>query len=70
MAEGWWEKKLRLSRAEEKLLFDPQTSGGLLLSAAGPQAGGLVQRLKQAGVQDAVVIGEVLAAERPSVIIL
>jgi selenide,water dikinase len=70
MVEGWWEKELKLSPAEEELLFDPQTSGGLLLSVPGAQAGDLVQRLKQAGVQDAVVIGEVLAAERPAVVIL
>ena len=70
MAEGWWERRLDLSRTEEELLFDPQTSGGLLLSVPGPQAGDLVQKLKHAGVQDAVVVGEVLATESPSIVIL
>jgi selenide,water dikinase len=70
MAQGWWEKKVRLSREEEELLFDPQTSGGLLLSLPAPQAGDLVQRLKEAGVQDAVVIGEVFATERPGLVIV
>ena len=58
MAEGLWEKKARLAREEEELLFDPQTSGGLLLSVPSGQAGDLVQRLKENGVQDAVVIGD------------
>jgi len=70
MAEGHWDRRRRLSRDEEELLFDPQTSGGLLLSVPSEQAGDLVQRLKQNGVQDAVVIGEVLAGEDPSVVIL
>jgi selenide,water dikinase len=70
MAEGWWENRRQLSREEEELLFDPQTSGGLLLSLPAPQAGELVQRLKEAGVQDAVVVGEVLATERPGLVIV
>ena len=70
MAEGRWERRRQLSRDEEELLFDPQTSGGLLLSVPSEQAGDLVQRLKQNGVQDAVVIGEVLAGKEPSIVIL
>ena len=31
LAEGFFEKKRKLPREEEELLFDPQTSGGLLL---------------------------------------
>jgi selenide,water dikinase len=70
IAEGWWEKQRHLSREEEELLFDPQTSGGLLLSLPGEQAGDLVQRLKEAGVQDAVVVGKVFATERPGLVIV
>jgi selenide,water dikinase len=70
MAEGWWQKKARLSREEEEMLFDPQTSGGLLLSVPSAQAGDLVQRLKENGVQDAVVIGAVFAAEQPGLVII
>jgi selenide,water dikinase len=70
IAHGWWEKQRQLVREEEELLFDPQTSGGLLLSVPSPQAGDLVQRLKRAGIQDAVVVGEVLAAERPGLAIV
>jgi len=70
MAEGWWKKDLQLKREEEELLFDPQTSGGLLLSVPASQAGDLVQKLKQAGVQDAVVIGEVAATEEPGITVI
>jgi selenide,water dikinase len=67
LAEGLWEAASRRSIHEEELLFDPQTSGGLLLSVPGGQADQLVAALKQAGVQAAALIGEVLAADRPCV---
>jgi len=70
MAQGWWEQQRKLSHPEQELLFDPQTSGGLLLSLPGPQAGELVQKLKEAGVEDAVVIGEVLASGQPGIVII
>ena len=67
MAEGWWEKRRELDHAEEELLFDPQTSGGLLLALPEGQAGDLVQKLKEDGVQDAVVIGSVIASDHPGI---
>lgn len=69
IAEGFWEKKRQLSRDEEELLFDPQTSGGLLFSVPAAQAEELVKKLRLAGVEDAVVVGEVYAAEKPAVVI-
>lgn len=62
LAEGLWSTARSLRREEEELFFDPQTSGGLLLALPASQAGNLVRKLKQAGVQDAVIIGEVSAA--------
>lgn len=41
------------------LLFDPQTSGGLLASVPAPQARDCLERLQQNGYPDAVIIGEV-----------
>ena len=69
IAEGFWEKERQLDRAEEEMLFDPQTSGGLLLSLPAGQADELVKKLKLAGVDDAVVVGKVVSAEKPAVII-
>lgn len=42
------------------VLYDPQTSGGLLVAVASGQAGALLDRLRSAGV-DAVPIGEIAA---------
>ena len=46
------------------LLFDPQTSGGLLLSVASEDAAKLIAELKAAGVP-AVEIGEMLPDDKP-----
>ncbi len=48
-----------LAPAEEELLFDPQTSGGLLLSLPASQAEELLAMLHGAGVGLAVKVGEV-----------
>jgi len=49
-----------LNTAEEELLYDPQTSGGLVLSVPGHQADKLISALHDAGVATAVKIGEVV----------
>jgi selenide,water dikinase len=46
------------------LLFDPQTAGGLLLSVAAGEAGGVLIALQSVGVP-AAEIGEVLASSKP-----
>jgi len=70
IADGFWEKERQLDRHAEELLFDPQTSGGLLLALPASQAGELVRKLKIAGMEDVVVVGEVVAADKPAVAIL
>lgn len=50
-----------INAAQEELLYDPQTSGGLLLSLPGDQAQMLVTELHAAGIDAAVKIGEVIA---------
>lgn len=45
----------------QNVLFDPQTSGGLLISLAPTKAAKLLARLHEAGVADAAIVGEVLA---------
>jgi selenide,water dikinase len=45
-------------RALQDVLFDPQTSGGLLISVRDDQADSLVKALNDAGVADAARIGE------------
>lgn len=54
------EMRVSLSSVEEEMLYDPQTSGGLLLSVPGGQATDLVATLHESGVRSAVIIGEVV----------
>lgn len=54
--------ELTLKAAEEELLYDPQTSGGLLLSVPGGQAQQLLEELYGGGVK-AEKIGEVVEGD-------
>ena len=60
LVEGFWENASGKSVHEEELLFDPQTSGGLVLSVPGAKADELLAALKEAGVETAARIGEVV----------
>ena len=53
------------SAAQQELLFDPQTSGGLLLAVSAGQTDDLLVALKKAGIDSATRVGEVEAADRP-----
>jgi len=55
-----FEIQTSLAKQEEELLFDPQTSGGLLLSVPDSQSAGLIETLKKAGVAVAKKIGQVV----------
>jgi selenide,water dikinase len=65
LAEGAWEMTAHRSAEEQQLLFDPQTSGGLLIAVADSQADELIAQLKKGGVETAVRVGEVTASDRP-----
>jgi len=43
----------------QAVLFDPQTSGGLLISVPAGSADGLLAAMRAEGVVDAAIIGEV-----------
>ena len=57
------ESKRSLSAVDEGILFDPQTSGGLVLSLPPDQAEPLVAKLKEKGVACAGIIGKVTREE-------
>ena len=61
---GCVEFALRIPDEIRNLLFDPQTSGGLLFSVAAKDAGRLVEALRSSGV-DAQPIGEVIEKTHP-----
>ncbi len=67
LAEGSYKKIRELSREEEELLFDPQTSGGLLLSVPSAKADSLITELKKEGIEAAALVGEVVANPQPCV---
>ncbi|MBM7624616.1 selenide,water dikinase [Sporohalobacter salinus] len=53
---------VELSEAKQDILFDPQTSGGLLISIAADKAGELVTALQEKDVTSAI-IGKVMSGE-------
>jgi selenide,water dikinase len=65
LAEGFWEVATHKSAEEQALLFDPQTSGGLLLAVPDSQAADLIVALKKEGVQASIKVGEVVASDKP-----
>ena len=67
LAEGFWEATKSMSSEAEALLFDPQTSGGLLLSVPEADANDLIAALHGAGIGTAVQIARVIDGERPLV---
>lgn len=54
-----FEIQTSLTKHENELLFDPQTSGGLLLSLPEEQSDDLISALKNAGIKDAAKIGQI-----------
>ena len=57
-------KKYDINESIEDILYDPQTSGGLLISVPGQKASDLLIELFSLGVDKAAVIGEVKEGNR------
>jgi selenide,water dikinase len=60
LVENHLQIEKNLTKHQEQLLYDPQTSGGLLLSVPAAQANALIAALAAAGVRTAVQVGEVV----------
>jgi len=58
-----------VDRFTQDVLFDPQTSGGLLICVDGEKADSLLHNLKKNGVEKAAVIGEVISGPREAIIV-
>jgi selenide,water dikinase len=56
-----------VERSRRDVLFDPQTSGGLLISVKADQSMELVAALKNVGIGDAAEIGEVLHGQEEKI---
>jgi len=46
------------------ILFDPQTAGGLLIVLGAAEAGELLQKMHEAGIEEAAIVGEITAAPK------
>lgn len=52
------------------ILFDPQTSGGLLIAVPAERAERMVKRLKETGIDEAAIIGEVVNDPRERIAVV
>jgi selenide, water dikinase len=59
-----------VERSRQDVFFDPQTSGGLLISVKADQSMELVAALQNAGIGDAAEIGEVLHGQEEKIRVL
>jgi selenide,water dikinase len=53
----------------QDILFDPQTSGGLLIALPGNHAVSLLTRMHDEGIKDAAIVGEVVAEPKGRVVV-
>jgi selenide,water dikinase len=51
------------------ILFDPQTSGGLLISVAAEKAEMLLDKLKKAGISEVAIVGEIISQPAGKIIV-
>jgi selenide,water dikinase len=58
-----------VDRTLQDIMFDPQTSGGLLISVQNESADELLHGLKAKGLEYAVIIGEVIADQGEKIIV-
>jgi selenide,water dikinase len=58
-----------ISKVMVDILFDPQTSGGLLMAVPAADAEPLVKRMRQEGIKEAAIIGEVVAKPKARIIV-
>lgn len=72
ITEGYMQIRAGLDHYEEELLFDPQTSGGLLFAIPEYDSEVFLADLKKAGVESASILGRCSAPSRktPSLIIV
>ncbi len=67
LLSGRLELSVHLSPEQEEILYDPQTSGGLLFALPASEGDSLVQALRSAGIGEAALIGEASASTNPGI---
>jgi len=63
-------KNENLEKDKLMLMYDVQTSGGLLIAVDGDKTNSLLDKLKLAGIEWAAIIGEVVASKERKIIIV
>lgn len=58
-----------VNRYLQDVLFDPQTSGGLLICVEGNSADNLLAELKKQGIDQAAIIGEVMTEAKGRIVV-
>ena len=58
-----------VERNIQDVLFDPQTSGGLLISVDGTRAEDLLRALKEKGIHAATIVGEVISEPKDKILV-
>jgi len=59
----------RVDSLLQDILFDPQTSGGLLICVEGARSDDLLQALKQKGIHDAAIVGQVDSEPKERIVV-
>jgi selenide,water dikinase len=67
MSKGALEITTKLSKEEEEILFDPQTSGGLLIAIPEMQVQKMLKKLKHSHREGVAIVGKIEAAEKPRI---
>ena len=67
--QGMIEWSIKKDPLLQDILFDPQTSGGLLISVASESAESLLSALKEKSVQNAVIVGEVTGEFKDKIVL-
>ncbi len=67
--EGFIQVRSSISAAKEEILFDPQTSGGLLGAVPAEEAEKAVDDLRKGGYEGSAIVGEVVEKEEYSLIV-
>ena len=67
--EGLYEFGTNMSQAMKDLIFDPQTSGGLLIAASDKEYNKMLEEIKSMGFTDASVVGEVSNGKKKKIFI-
>ncbi len=58
-----------VDRVTQDILFDPQTSGGLLICVPETSAKDLLRELKDEGIEDADIIGRVIPESKGRILV-